>query len=103
MRGDVLSASMRIANRRVRLSSGMFGPPLFVPDQYTSCRPMTPGEAGSLSPMIEGVARSGTAIRDRWLIGVRPNEEPSPADVRLLGVPGKKSVSHDHAVCPECG
>src|SRR3984893_3611304 len=39
MRGDVLSASMRIANRRVRLSSGMFGPPLFVPDrghQYTS-------------------------------------------------------------------
>ena len=39
MRGDVLSASMRIANRRVRLSSGMFGPPLFVPErghQYTS-------------------------------------------------------------------
>jgi hypothetical protein len=30
---------MRIANRRVRLSSGMFGPPLFVPErghQYTS-------------------------------------------------------------------
>src|ERR1700730_475916 len=39
MRGDVLSASMRIANRRVRLSSGMFGPPLFVPErghQYAS-------------------------------------------------------------------
>src|SRR5215831_1038409 len=39
MRGDVLSASMRIADRRVRLSSGMFGPPLFVPDrghQFTS-------------------------------------------------------------------
>src|SRR6516164_2287498 len=39
IRGDVLSASMRIANRRVRLSSGMFGPPLFVPEsghQYTS-------------------------------------------------------------------
>src|SRR5438105_4537310 len=31
MRGDVLSASMRIANRRVRLSSGMFRPPLFGP------------------------------------------------------------------------
>src|SRR5215831_12821236 len=39
MRGEVLSASMRIANRRVRLSSGMFEPPLFVPEkghQYTS-------------------------------------------------------------------
>ena len=24
-----------------------------IADQYTSCRPMTPGEAGSLSPMIE--------------------------------------------------
>jgi hypothetical protein len=37
MRGDVLSASMRIANRRVRLSSGMFGPPLFVPDRMPRC------------------------------------------------------------------
>jgi hypothetical protein len=39
MRGEVLSASMRIANRRVRLSSGMFGSPLFVPErghQYPS-------------------------------------------------------------------
>jgi hypothetical protein len=35
MRDDVLSASMRIANRRVRLSSGMFGPPLCVPETNT--------------------------------------------------------------------
>src|SRR5436305_762457 len=44
----------------------------------------------------------GTAIRDHWLIDVPLNEEPSRTEVHPLLVPGKKSVSHDHAVCSEC-
>src|SRR5215472_8411244 len=46
MRGDVLSASLRIANRRVRLSSGMFGSPLSVPERgHQSSRGSPPNEA----------------------------------------------------------
>src|SRR6516165_10230156 len=68
MRGDVLSASMRIASRRVRLSSGILGPPLFMPErgyQNTSAVFGLP-EWGSQSGLE--TARLADRFRHSWVL-----------------------------------